>query len=62
MEPEDAPAEGGSFELLAAVEAVTELEESHIVPCDRINQVPRGPKLTKSKFVVIFIVQDIEEG
>jgi hypothetical protein len=61
MNHEGVPTESGTFELLAAVKTVTKLEKPDIVFGDRINQVPCGPKLTKSEFVMIFVVQDIYE-
>ena len=61
MKWEDVPTESSAFELLAAVQTVTEFQEPDIVLCDRIYQMPCGPKLTQGKFVVILVVQDINE-
>ena len=57
----DAPTERSAFELLTTVQTVTEFQESDIVLSDRVNQMPRGSELTKSEFVMIFVVQDIYE-
>ena len=56
MNFESVPTESGTFELLATIETVTELEKPDIIFCDRINQVPCGPELTKGELVMIFVV------
>lgn len=61
MKREHVPAESSTLELLAAVETVSKFQEPDIVLCDRINQVACSPELAKSEFVVVLVVEDIDE-
>lgn len=54
--------ESGLFELLTSVERVTELEQSDIVFSDLRNKVSSGVELTQSKFVVVLVVKDVQQG
>ena len=56
-----APTKRSTLELLAAVQAVTKLEQADIVFCDLVNEVPRCSELAESKFIMVFIVQNIHE-
>ena len=56
------PAKCSSFELLAAVQAVAELEETAVVFRDLVDQMSAGVDLTQGEFVMILVVQDIQEG
>lgn len=56
------PTHGGPLELLAAVQAVTELDEADIVLRDLIDEVARSAKLAEGKLVVVFVVQNAAEA
>ncbi len=52
---------GCTLELLASVERVTELDETNVVLGDLLDEVLSGVELTKSKLVVVLIVENIEK-
>lgn len=54
--------ESSLLELLAAVETVTELEETAVVLADLDDEVTSGVELTESELVVVLVVEDVEEG
>jgi hypothetical protein len=56
------PTEGSLLELLATVQAVTELEQADIVLCYLVNQVPCSAQLAQGKLVVIFVIKDVHKG
>jgi hypothetical protein len=47
--------------LFTSVERVSEFEESDIIFGDLGDEVTAGVELTESEFVVVFVVEDIEE-
>lgn len=54
-------AESSTLELFAAVQAVTELEETNIVFTDAIDEMLAGVDLAQSELVVILIVEHIQQ-
>lgn len=54
--------ESCSLELLASVETVAEFEETDIVLGYLVDQMPGSTELTESQFVVVLVIQNIEEG
>ena len=56
------PTEGSPLELLAAVHAVTELEQADVVLRHLVDQVSCCPQLSQSKLVVVLVVQHVHQG
>ena len=53
--------EGGTLELLASVETVSEFKEANIVFCNLVDKVPSGTELSEGELVVILVVKNIEK-
>jgi hypothetical protein len=55
------PSECGLLQALASVQRVGELEQTHVVLGDVVDEVARGVELTQRQLVVVLVVQDVHE-
>lgn len=55
------PTKCSLLQLFTPIQAVTKLQETNIILGDMVNEMSSRSKLTKSEFVVIFVVQDVHQ-
>jgi hypothetical protein len=54
------PAKGGSLELLASIQTVSELQQAAVVLRYLVDEVPCGVYLTERELVVILVIKHIQ--
>jgi hypothetical protein len=57
----DAPTEGSLLQLLAAVQAVTELEQANIILPNMVDQMAGCPQLAEGELVMVFVVKNVHQ-
>jgi hypothetical protein len=50
------PAQSSALQLLASIQTVAEFQQTNIIFANLVNKMASGVDLSKSKFIVIFIV------